>query len=63
MVTDDLNAGRLIWLNLPDAPGDDYRLVALWRRDCPPGPAQQWVRRALEDQLCPADHASTPETP
>jgi DNA-binding transcriptional LysR family regulator len=64
MVADDLDAGRLVWLDLPDAPGDTYRLAALWRRDCPPGPAQQWVRRALQDRLCPAtDHASTPENP
>lgn len=50
----DLAEGRLVRLKVPENPGTRYTFAALWRRDCPPGPARQWVRRALEDQLCPA---------
>lgn len=62
LVADDLAAGRLVRLALPEAPSVDYRLHALWRRDCPPGPARQWVRQALQDRLCP-DQASTRAEP
>jgi len=43
MVADDLAAGRLVALALPDYPGEDYRFDAVWRRDAPPGPAAQWL--------------------
>lgn len=56
MVAADLAAGRLVRLAVPEAPGADYPLTALWRRDCPPGPARQWLLHALKEQLC----ASTP---
>ena len=46
-VAHDLAAGRLVRLAIPDAPGLDYRFTLLWRRDCPPGPAQLWMREAL----------------
>ncbi|MGB3472527.1 MAG: LysR family transcriptional regulator [Erythrobacter sp.] len=43
MVAADLAAGALVELDLPEAPGDDYRLRALWRRDAQPGPAARWL--------------------
>lgn len=46
-VADDLAAGRLIELNLPDAPSLDYSLHALWRRDHTPGPATTWILDTL----------------
>lgn len=62
MVADDLAAGRLARLVIPEDPGTHYTLTALWRRDCPPGPASQWLRRALQDRLCPPDATSPLET-
>lgn len=46
-VADDLAAGRLIELRLPDASPLDYRLNALWRKDRTPGPATTWILDAL----------------
>lgn len=46
-INDDLIAGRLIELRLPDAPPLDYGLHALWRRDRTPGPATTWILDAL----------------
>lgn len=46
-VADDLAAGRLVELRLPDAPPLDYRLHALWRKDRTPGPATTWILDAL----------------
>jgi DNA-binding transcriptional LysR family regulator len=50
-VADDLEAGRLIELALPEAPPVLYGLNALWRRDCPPGPATSWMLDAFQDAL------------
>lgn len=44
MVEEDLAAGTLVRLNLPDHTGGHYGLSAIWRRDCPPGPAAAWLR-------------------
>jgi DNA-binding transcriptional LysR family regulator len=52
MIVDDLAEGRLVRLPVPENPGVDYPFSALWRRDCPPGPARQWLRQALQDRLC-----------
>jgi DNA-binding transcriptional LysR family regulator len=49
-VTDDLAAGRLVVLHLPEAPGFAYRLNALWRKDARPGPATAWMLDALIDR-------------
>jgi len=46
-VVDDLAAGRLVALCLPEAPRLDYRLHALWRKDSRPGPATTWMLDAL----------------
>lgn len=51
MIAADLANGRLVRLSLPEDPGVDYPLTALWRRDCPPGPARQWLLHALQHQL------------
>jgi DNA-binding transcriptional LysR family regulator len=50
-VADDLKAGRLVELSLPEAPPVLYGLNALWRRDCPPGPATSWMLDAFQDAL------------
>jgi len=47
MVEDDLAAGRLVTLCLPEAPSFDYLLSALWRKDSRPGPAAVWMLDAL----------------
>jgi DNA-binding transcriptional LysR family regulator len=50
-VADDLKAGRLVELSMPEAPPVLYGLNALWRRDCPPGPATSWMLDAFQDAL------------
>lgn len=56
-VREDLAAGRLVELDLPEKPGAFYTLSATWRRDARPGPATSWLIDALRDQLklCPKD--------
>lgn len=56
MVQRDIDAGRLVELDLPDHRGGVYALSALWRRDLPPGPATRWlldrfVRQAESDPV------------
>jgi DNA-binding transcriptional LysR family regulator len=43
LVRDDIASGILVELALPEQPAMDYALLALWRRDTPPGPAATWV--------------------
>lgn len=43
MVEDDLAAGRLVKLAMPDETGVSYRMSAIYRRDAPPGPAAAWL--------------------
>jgi len=54
-VREDIAAGYLVELNLPEKPGAFYTLSATWRRDARPGPATSWLIDALSDQLarCP----------
>lgn len=47
LVREDLAKGTLVELRLPEQPGIDYALLALWRRDTPPGPAATWVLNEL----------------
>lgn len=47
----DLDSGALVELKLPEWPTSDYALVALWRKDCPPGPAAVWVLDEMRDRL------------
>lgn len=55
LVRDDLASGALLELRLPEQPPLDYALVALWRKDTPPGPAATWVLDALPELFasCP----------
>lgn len=50
-VAEDLAAGLLVELDLPERPGLDFALNALWRKDCPPGPACRWMIDALSAAL------------
>ena len=54
-VANDLASGALVELDLPEKPGDNYTLSALWRRDARPGPATSWLIDAIRDALaeCP----------
>lgn len=52
-VQSDLDSGALVELHLPERPGLDYALVALWRKDCPPGPAAIWVLDEMRARLAP----------
>lgn len=47
MVSEDLASGRLVHLDLPEGRTQRYPLRAAWRRDCPPGPARDWLLAAL----------------
>lgn len=55
LVRGDLQAGSLTKLALPEGQSLDYALVALWRKDSPPGPAALWVLEAVRERLakCP----------
>lgn len=55
VVKADLESGALVELHLPERPAIDYALVALWRKDSPPGPAAIWVLDELRERLakCP----------
>lgn len=48
MIEDDLMAGTLVRLAMPDHPGGIYRLSGIWRRDRPPGPAGSWLLGRFE---------------
>ena len=50
-VADDLAAGRLVELALPEADRVDYTFSALWRRDATLGPATCWMLGAIEAEL------------
>lgn len=50
-VAEDLAAGRLVPLALPEMHRIDYALSALWRRDEVLGPATCWILDAFQDHL------------
>jgi DNA-binding transcriptional LysR family regulator len=50
MVREDLEAGRLVRLDMPDCKGGPYRLQAVYRTDTPPGPAGAWLIDRFEAQ-------------
>ncbi|MCJ2187750.1 LysR family transcriptional regulator [Novosphingobium beihaiensis] len=50
-VQEDLDSGALVELHLPERPSIDYALVALWRKDSPPGPAAVWVLDEMRERL------------
>jgi DNA-binding transcriptional LysR family regulator len=47
MVRADIDAGRLVRLNLPDWRGGEYTLHAIHKTDTPPGPAGRWLVERL----------------
>ena len=47
----DLDSGALVELHLPEWSADAYALVAMWRKDCPPGPAAIWVLDEMRERL------------
>ena len=57
MVEADLQAGRLVSLDLPDWPGHIYPFHLIHRVDAPPGPAGRWLIARFVEQ------ASTPPVP
>lgn len=54
LIEDDLAAGTLIRLALPDHVGGNYRLDAIYRSDAPPGPAARWLLKRLGECAAPA---------
>lgn len=62
-VNADIAAGRLVRLMVPEAPGLDYRFHALWRRDCPAGPARVWLLDAVRQQLAECPDTNAPGQP
>jgi DNA-binding transcriptional LysR family regulator len=54
MVREDIEAGRLVRLDMPDYRGDTYSLEAIYRTDTPPGPAGSWFVTRLQDQTAGA---------
>jgi DNA-binding transcriptional LysR family regulator len=51
LIADDLAAGVLVALDVPEGPRFDFQLSALWRRDRLPGPAACWMITAFEEAL------------
>ncbi len=43
MIQDDLDAGRLVHLEMPDSIEGYYVMDAIYRTDAPPGPAGRWL--------------------
>ena len=50
MVTDDLAAGVLVQLDVPDLAAFDYPIDAIYRTDRPPGPAAAWLIERFRGQ-------------
>lgn len=70
VVAADLASGALVELKLPERTSLNYALVALWRKDNPPGPAAAWVLDELRERLTRcvqiealAKHGETPTLP
>lgn len=51
VVQDDIAAGRLVILNMPDAPSGEYAMHAIHRSDTLPGPAARWLIERLQAQV------------
>lgn len=50
MVRADIEAGRLVHLNLPDWRGGEYALQVVHKNDAPPGPAGRWLIEQLVEK-------------
>ncbi len=57
LVADDLAAGRLVRLDLPDHRGGRYGFHAIHRTDTPPGPAAAWLLERLTRSDTPSDRS------
>ena len=53
MIARDLAKGRLVRLDIPEWRHTIYTLRAIWRRDCPPGPAGCWLIDMLGEAFTP----------
>ena len=51
MVADDVQAGRLVPLDMPDRVAFDYLVDVIYRIDTPPGPAAAWLVKRFELQV------------
>lgn len=60
MVRGDLDAGRLVRLDMPDSIEGHYAMDAIYRTDTPPGPAGRWLIQRFRSQAHCAD-AKTPQ--
>ena len=60
MVQQDIDSGRLVHLDLPDAKGGIYSLEAIYRTDTPPGPAAAWLIARFQSQVSNAPTAAKP---
>jgi DNA-binding transcriptional LysR family regulator len=56
----DLAAGRLVWLDLPEARSGLYAFHAMYRTDQPPGPAASWLVQRFKDQVAQSQLAPRP---
>ena len=59
MVAGDLAEGRLVALDLPEKPGDNYTLSAFWPRDTRCGPATHWLIDAFRSEFSRNDEAAS----
>ena len=50
MVADDVQAGRLVQLDMPDLVAFDYLVDVIYRVDTPPGPAAAWLTERFGQQ-------------
>jgi DNA-binding transcriptional LysR family regulator len=55
MIREDIEAGRLVHLDLPDSRGGVYSLEAIYRTDTPPGPAASWLIERFKQQASEAN--------
>jgi DNA-binding transcriptional LysR family regulator len=51
MIQEDLDAGRLVQLDLPEAAEGLYFFQAIYRTDTPPGPAANWLIARFQEQV------------
>jgi DNA-binding transcriptional LysR family regulator len=58
MVREDIEAGRLVQLNVPEYKDGFVRLHAIYRTDTPPGPAGSWLIARFVAQADEADEAA-----
>jgi hypothetical protein len=63
IVRDDLAAGRLKRLDLPDGTGGFYCLEAIYRTDKPPGPAASWMIQRFAHQADDVESRRLPSPP